>query len=104
MTQTPQWRFSPEPIWVLCEDVREVDDFKEFIVNFRANGKQCVSFVPERFVNLDAKLLQGYIIADVAGGVLVDIPAETLTSGARILVQDSEREQVLASDSKRQVV
>ena len=94
MISVPVWRQEQEPVWIACQDIAESPETDELIVQFEANGENFVSFVPKRFVDLERKGLWGIIIADCPGGVLVEIPAETLTSGARILVQDSEKQSV----------
>ena len=93
--QIPKWRAEPEQVWVNCENIKESDLPEELIVQFWSNGEHFTSFVPKRFVNYADRRVQAIIIADVEEGLLVDIPAETLTSGPRILVKDSEKEQVL---------
>ena len=91
----PQWRVKPQEVWVNCQDVKELNQEEEFIVHFEANGEEYVSFVPKRFVDLGERRLQALVIADVDGGLLVDIPVETLTSGPRILVREGEKDSVL---------
>ena len=93
--RVPQWRIQPEQVWVRCLNIKDLGRDEEFVVQFAANGKEYVSFVPKRFVNEADRLLQALIIADVDGGLLVDIPVETLTSGPRILVAEGERDSVL---------
>lgn len=93
--KTPQWRIEPEQVWLKCQGIRDLGRKEEFVVQFAANGEEYISFVPKRFVREDGYLLQALVIADVDGGLLVDIPAETLTSGPRILVPDAEKESVL---------
>ena len=95
--KTPQWRTEPEQVWINCQAIKEFGQHEEFIVQFETNGESYVSFVPKRFVDLSSSGMQAVIIADVDGGVLVDIPAETLTSGPRILVLDTEKDSVLRS-------
>ncbi len=85
-----------ESVWLLCQVVKANPQLREYIVQFKANGKQYVSFVPEKFVNTDNNGLWARIVADVDDGVLVRIPAETLTSGPQVIVQDCERNSVLA--------
>ncbi len=94
MISVPVWRQEQEPVWIACQDITESPGTSELIVQFEANGENFVSFVPERFVDRESKGLWGVIIADCPGAVLVEIPAETLTSGARILVQESEMQSV----------
>ncbi len=93
--EIPKWRAEPQQVWVNCEKIKESDLPEELIVQFRSNGEHFTSFVPKRFVNHADRRLQAIIVADVEEGLLVDIPAETLTSGPRILVTESEKEQVL---------
>lgn len=96
MIEIPRWRFEPELVWLRCQIIKKHPHTdKEFIVQFKTNGEQFVSFVPSRFVNLEKSGIGACIIADVSGGVLVEIPAETLTSGARMVVWDGERDAVL---------
>jgi hypothetical protein len=97
MPQIPRWRLEPEPVWISCKSVKKLPQFKEVIVQFDANGEEFTSFVPEKFVNVEKKWLWGVIIAEFDGGILVDIPAETFTSGPRIAVMDSEKDSVLVS-------
>jgi hypothetical protein len=63
----------------------------ELIVQFAVNGEWFTSFVPEEFVDKANKRLMGLIVADFDDSWLVDIPAETLTSGPRIQVPDPEK-------------
>ncbi len=90
----PQWRMDPEQVWLQCGDMTELNE-GEAVVHFMANKEQYVSFVPKRFLDMIHHRLQALVIADVEGGLLVDIPAETLTSGPRIFVPESEQDAVL---------
>ena len=97
--EIPDWRFEPEPVWVSSQAIKEADwliPLKEVIVRFKADGEQLVAFVPEWYIERSRSGMWGAIITDVEGGVLVDIPVETLTCGRRIMVRDSERESVLS--------
>lgn len=88
MIEIPRWRPEPELVWIPCKTVRQLPDLKEFVVQFDIDGQEYTSFVPARFVDEDNSGLGACIIADVNAGVLVDIPADTLTSGPRLLVRD----------------
>ena len=92
MVKIPEWRVNP---FVNCLTVHELPEHQECIVQFQTQGGNFTSFVPKRYVIPDGKYLYAAIIADVADGVLVDIPAETLTSGPRLLVRNSEMDSVL---------
>ena len=96
MIEIPRWRFEPELVWLRCQSIREYSGNSiEFVVRFECNGEQFLSFVPKRFINLANNGMGACIVADVDGGVLVGIPAETLTSGRRIMVRDAERNAAL---------
>ena len=95
MIEIPRWRPEPELVWIFCKTIKPLPDHKEFVVQFYLDGEQYTSFVPARFVNEDNNGLGACIIADVPGGVLVDIPADTFISGPRVMVKDSERDAVL---------
>ena len=95
MTDTPRWRAEQKPVWIFCKNIKPLPQLHEFVVQFDADGQEFTSFVPERFVNLDNSGLGGCIVADVEAGVLIDIPADTFTSGTRILVRNSEMDSVL---------
>ena len=97
--QVPTWRPEPERVWIKCQAVRQSGHTGELVVQFEVNGEQFTSFVPEKFVDADKKRILGFIVADFEGSRLVDIPAETLTSGPRILVPGSEEAIVLAQDA-----
>lgn len=100
MIEIPRWRFEPELVWLRCKTIKPLPQLHEFVVQFDADGAEFTSFVPERFVNLENNGLGACIIADVNGGVLVDIPADTFTSGPRIMVRDEERNSVLIPFSR----
>ncbi len=95
MVKIPEWRQDPEPVLVNCLKVHEWPQFGEYIVQFENHEGHFTSFVPKQHVIPDGKFLHAFIIADVENGVLVDIPAETLTSGPRIQVTNAEKDTVL---------
>ncbi len=98
MLNIPQWRTEQHPVWIACQDMRELPGLDEYVVEFRANGQTYIAFVPTRFINTSINGLAGQIIADVDEGLLIDIPTETLTSGARIIVANDEIDQVLVEE------
>jgi hypothetical protein len=95
MIKIPEWRLNPEPVLLNCLKVKDLPDQDECIVQFQTRDGHFTSFVPKQHVYPDEKRLKAVIIADVDGGILVDIPAETLTSGPRLLILDGEKESVL---------
>lgn len=74
-------------------------DGDEFVVQFQTRNGNYTSFVPKEHVDAPGRRMHAFIVADVNEGVLVLLPAETLISGSRIVVEDSERDKLLtASD------
>ena len=63
----------------------------ELVVQFKVNGNQVTSFVSGHFVDTVNNRLQGIIVADFGDSWLIDIPAETFTSGSRIRVKDPDK-------------
>lgn len=88
MIEIPRWRAEQKPVWIPCKTIRQLPDLKEFVVQFDLDGQEYTSFVRARFVNEENSSLGACIVADVNEGVLVDIPADTFTSGPRLLVRD----------------
>ena len=97
MPQIPQWRSEPEPVWIFCKTISEIPSDVEVLVQFDINGEENTAFVPKQFVDTSKRGLQGFIIADVEGGFLIDTPAESFTAGPRYVVMDSEKDSVLVS-------
>ncbi len=99
MLQTSLWRTNPEPVLLNCSEIREMPSRDEFVVQFETKNGHYTCFVPKQHVDADNRRLHAYIVADVNEGVLVLIPAETLTSGPRLFVEESERDQVLTESN-----
>lgn len=95
--QIPTWRPEPELVWIRCQAIKEGRQPKEMIVQFEVNGDEYIAFVPHQFVNLEMSALQGLIVADYGDSWLIELPTETLTSGPRIRVPESEKEAVVVS-------
>ncbi len=92
--QVPTWRGQPVPVWIQCQSVTRGGILLlpyEVAVHFEVDGEQFTSFVNEKFVDEGNKRLAGAIIADFNDSWLVDIPAETLTSGPRLLVPKADQ-------------
>ena len=100
MFQISNWRTEPEHVLLNCSEVRYMPDRDEFVVQFRTKNGNYTSFVPKQYVDADNRQMHAYIVADVDGGVLVLIPAETLTSGPRLLVKESERDELLTASDR----
>ena len=100
MLKTSVWRADPEPVLLNCLEVREMPGRDEFVVQFQTEKGHYTSFVPKQFVDADNRRMEAFIVADVDEGVLVLIPAETLTSGPRLVVAESERNELLSVRTK----
>ncbi len=98
--QVPTWRSEPKQVWIKCQVVNSSGHPGELVIQFVANGEQFTSFVPEKFVDAANKRLMGFIVADFDDSWLVDIPAETLTSGPRIRIRDLEKNSVIVMDAR----
>ena len=97
MQMVPQWRLQPEPVRIKCQLITKGPSPNELIVQFRVNGDEFTAFVPEQFVDQVKSTLTGLIIADFGDSWLIDIPSETLTSGPRIRVPQTEKQSVVMS-------
>lgn len=97
MYQTSVWRTVPEPVFLNCSEVHEMPSRDEFVVQFQTKNGHYTSFVPKQHVDALNRRMHAYIIADVSDGVLVLIPAETLTSGPRLIVEESEKDDLLTA-------
>ena len=98
MLKTSRWRTVPEPVLLNCSEVHELGQ-DEFVVQFKTKNGNYTSFVPREHVDADSCQMHAFIVADVDEGVYVLIPAETLISGPRILVEDSEKGELLTSSN-----
>ena len=71
---------------------------EEKIVKFVIGGNQYVGWMPDYSVNEDMKWLKAFRIADFDDGRwLVQIPDETLISGAKIFVPKEDQDTVVTS-------
>ena len=95
MQMIPTWRPEPEQVWIRCQTVKKGSRPEELLVKFKVNGDEYMAFVPEHLVNTDIPGLMALIIGDYGDNVLIDLPTETLTTGSRISVPESEMESVI---------
>ena len=95
MINIPSWRQTPEQVFLKCLAVAKAPNEREYVVQFETSLGKFTAFVPNQYVNVEGKYISAAIIADVEDGILVDIPVETLTSGPRFLIKDSEKEELL---------
>ena len=71
---------------------------EERIVQFIIGGNQYVGWMPDYSVNEGEKWLKAFRIADFDDGRwLIQIPDETLTSGAKIFVPKEDQDTVVTS-------
>ena len=95
MQSIPTWRPEPEPVRIRCQLITKGPQSNELIVQFKIDGDEFTAFVPEQFVDQLNKTLAGFIVADFGDSWLIDIPSETLTSGSRIRVPQTEKQSVI---------
>ena len=95
MQMIPNWRPEPKLVWIKCQVIKDGSHPTELIVQFKVNGKEYMAFVPDHYVDREISGLQGLIVADYGDSWLIDLPTETLTSGSRIRVPDSEKAAVV---------
>ena len=95
MQMVPQWRLQPEPVRIRCQLIVNGPQPNELIVQFKIDGDEFTAFVPAQFVDQVNKTLAGLIVADFGDSWLIDIPSETLTSGPRIRVPETEKQSVI---------
>ena len=96
MPKMPDFKLDePESVWIALQEVRDISRPEEYLVQSKVHGEQFVAFVPRKYVDFEKKRMFGVVYAEFEGDLLVDIPAETLTSGPRIRVPRSQIENVL---------
>lgn len=95
MQMIPTWRPEPERVLIRCQFVKKGSRPEELIVQFKVNGDEYTAFVPDHLVDIDIPGLQALIIGDYGDSLLIDLPTETLTTGSRIRVPQSEKEAVI---------
>ena len=100
MPQVPAWRPEPEQVWIRCQQINNGTYAGELVAQFKVNGDEFTTFVPEKYVDKTNKLLRALIVADFGDSWLIDIPAETLTSGSRIRVRSPEKKEVVVTAAK----
>ena len=91
MPEIPIRGSEPGQVWIQCQLVNDNVHPWELVVQFKVNGNQVTSFVRGRFVDTVNNTFQGIIVADFGDSQLIDIPAETFTSGSRIRVKDPDK-------------
>ena len=93
--ETPQWLSEPLEMALECSYVGEERAIRERVVQFDLGGEQYISFVPGDSVHPEKKLMLVNAIATLSdGSYLVELPAETLTTGMRIKVRQDAPELI----------
>ncbi len=104
MQRPPVWRTDPESVWIHCKpidwDAQPYQALGELVVHFSLGGKMYTTFAPRELIDVQRNLMQAAIIADCDDDLLVQIPAETLTSGPRFLVSEVEESMVRTSGER----
>ncbi len=95
--EMPEWISPPRRGTLKCVYVGKGDVDWERAVQFEVDGHRYTSLVPAEAVDLDQKTLQISIIGLLAdGSYLVDLPAETFTSGPRFQIRGDAPELIYA--------
>ena len=97
MIQDAPSRTIPQPVFLKCSKISEIPSEDEFVVQFQTQNGHYTSFVPKQDVDLPNRRMKALIVAEVEDGVIVLMPAETLTSGPRLRVQNCEIDELLTS-------
>ena len=95
MPKMPDFKLDPESVWIALQEVRDISRPEEYLVQFKVRGEQFVAFVPRKYVDFEKKRMFGVVYAEFEGDLLVEMPAETLTSGPRMRVPRDEIESLL---------
>ena len=95
MPKMPDFKLDPESVWIALQEVRESPRPQEYLVQFKVHGEQFVAFIPRKYVDFEKKRMFGVVYAEFEGDLLVEMPAETLTSGPRMRVPKNEVESLL---------
>lgn len=92
----PDWKVPPEPVQIKCTVIRDSGHPGELIVQFESKREKYTAFVPDFVVDRERQTIYAYIVAEVDPDAwLVDLPAETLTTGPRIRVDKDEEGKLL---------
>ncbi len=92
----PQWKVPPEPVQIKCTVIKDSGHPGELIVQFESKREKYTSFVPDFVVDRERQTIHAHIVAEVGPDAwLVDLPAETLTTGPRIRVDKDEEGKLL---------
>ena len=95
--ETPEWISPPRPGALTCTYVGRGDVDWQRAVQFEVSGQRYTSLVPVEAVDQDRKTLRISIIGSLRdGSYLVDLPAETFTSGPRLQIRRDAPELIHA--------
>lgn len=87
----PHW-LDPREVHIRTVEIRVGPGPGEYTVKIRINGDELISFVPSGSVNEQQQILRAVRIGELESDWLIDLPAETLTSGPRIRVPKDQEE------------
>ena len=95
--EMPKWISPPQQGALKCVYVGKGDMDWERAVQFEVDGRRYMSLVPAESVDSERKTLSVSIIGSFTdGSYLVDLPAETFTSGPRLQIKNDAPELVYA--------
>lgn len=95
--EMPKWISPPQQGTLKCIYVGKGDVDWERAVQFEVDGRKYLSLVPVDSVDAERKTLSVNIIGSFKdGSYLVDLPAETFTSGPRFQIRGDAPELIYA--------
>ena len=96
--EMPKWISPPQRGTLKCIYVGKGDVDWERAVQFEVGGRKYMSLVPADSVDAERKTLSVSIFGSLSdGSYLVELPAETFTSGPRLQIQKDAPELIHAA-------
>jgi len=97
MINVPILREPLTPVHIRLDSIGEGLFDHELAISFTVDNKQHAGWVPKESANIELKMVQGAIIADVNdGGWLVGLPVSAIMfSGERFVVRGNEKERLI---------
>ena len=96
--EMPKWISPPQRGSLKCIYVGKGDMEWERAVQFEVGGRKYMSLVPADSVDAERKTLSVSIFGSLSdGSYLVELPAETFTSGPRLQIQKDAPELIHAA-------
>ena len=97
--EMPKWITPPQRGTLKCIYVGKGDVDWQRAVQFEVDGQRYTSLVPVEAVDAERKTLSVSIFGSLSdGSYLVELPAETFTSGPRLQIQKDAPELIHAAE------